>query len=66
MAGHKMWEKCLIQLPYSLDEVPPKFSFSILFFSFSFLYKSSGNEPITHKKKKNLEAPQNERFYFEV
>jgi hypothetical protein len=33
MAGHKMWEKCPIQLPYSLDEVPPKFFlFLFLFF----------------------------------
>ncbi len=44
MAGHKMWEKCPIQLPYSLDEVPPKFFFFL-----------ATNPSL--KKKWNLEAP---------
>ncbi len=59
MARHKMWEKCPIELPYSLDEVPPKFVFF-------FLGQQTNLIGPSLKKKRNLAAPQNVGFYFEV
>jgi hypothetical protein len=54
-----MWEKCPIELPYSLDEVPPKFVFF-------FLGQQTNLIGPSLKKKRNLAAPQNVGFYFEV
>jgi len=56
-----LWKSNMIEEMYpfeEVNEVPPKFNFS--------LFNEEKKWLARHSKKETMEAPQNRRFYFEV